>query len=112
MVPFNYRDKNYVNARDRIGTGPWQNAKGTVIARNVQELHSMRSALVKDLQSGAWLTKVTEARDTSNRGWIVFEADLARHRAPAGTERPAAAVAAPPVPLAVQPAAPQASAQR
>jgi hypothetical protein len=71
-----------------------------------------RSALVKDLQSGAWLTKVTEARDTSNRGWIVFEADLARHRAPAGTERAVAPVAAPPVPLPVQAAAPQASAQR
>jgi len=41
-------DANYVNARDRIGTGPWQNAKGVVIARNVQELHSMRSALVKE----------------------------------------------------------------
>ena len=29
-----------VNARDRIGAGPWQNAKGEVIARNVAELHS------------------------------------------------------------------------
>jgi hypothetical protein len=28
-----------VNARDRIGSGPWQNAKGVVIARNVAELH-------------------------------------------------------------------------
>jgi hypothetical protein len=28
-----------VNARERIGSGPWQNAKGTVIARNVEELH-------------------------------------------------------------------------
>jgi hypothetical protein len=28
-----------VNARDRIGTGPWQNAKGVAIARNVAELH-------------------------------------------------------------------------
>lgn len=28
-----------VNARDRIGTGPWQNAKGAVIANNVDELH-------------------------------------------------------------------------
>jgi hypothetical protein len=28
-----------VNARDRIGPGPWQNAKGVVIARNVAELH-------------------------------------------------------------------------
>ena len=28
-----------VNARDRIGRGPWQNAKGVVIARSVTELH-------------------------------------------------------------------------
>ena len=28
-----------VNARDRIGRGPWQNAKGVVIASNVDELH-------------------------------------------------------------------------
>jgi hypothetical protein len=30
---------NAVNARDRIGNGPWQNAKGVVIAKNVGELH-------------------------------------------------------------------------
>jgi hypothetical protein len=29
-----------VNARDRIGTGPWYNAKGVLIANNVAELHS------------------------------------------------------------------------
>jgi hypothetical protein len=28
-----------VNARDRIGQGPWQNAKGVVIARDLDELH-------------------------------------------------------------------------
>ena len=28
-----------VNARDRIGTGPWYNAKGALIARTVSELH-------------------------------------------------------------------------
>jgi hypothetical protein len=28
-----------VNARDRIGTGPWKNVKGVVIATNVDELH-------------------------------------------------------------------------
>jgi hypothetical protein len=28
-----------VNARDRIGKGPWQNAKGVVVAKNVDELH-------------------------------------------------------------------------
>jgi hypothetical protein len=28
-----------VNARDRIGPGPWQNVKGVVVAKNVAELH-------------------------------------------------------------------------
>src|SRR5262249_6139012 len=28
-----------VNARDRIGKGPWQNAKGVVIATSVDDLH-------------------------------------------------------------------------
>ena len=30
---------NGVNARDRIGKGPWTNAKGVVIAKDVAELH-------------------------------------------------------------------------
>src|SRR5262249_46062381 len=29
------------NARDRIGGGPWYNAKATLIARDVNELHGM-----------------------------------------------------------------------
>src|SRR5256885_578511 len=36
-----------VNARDRIGTGPWQNAKGVTIANNVDELHSDANAINK-----------------------------------------------------------------
>ena len=28
-----------VNARDRIGRGPWRNAKGDVVARDVEHLH-------------------------------------------------------------------------
>ena len=31
--------KPAVNARDRIGKGPWQNAKGVVVAKDVDELH-------------------------------------------------------------------------
>ena len=30
---------NAVNAKDRIGRGPWQNAKGVVVAKDVAELH-------------------------------------------------------------------------
>src|ERR1700738_4077403 len=32
-----------VNARDRIGSGPWQNAKGVVIAKDVGELHGVNN---------------------------------------------------------------------
>ena len=32
--------KPAINARDRIGKGPWQNAKGVAIAKDVAELHS------------------------------------------------------------------------
>lgn len=36
-----------VNARDRIGKGPWRNAKGTVIAKDVADLHSAGNNLTK-----------------------------------------------------------------
>jgi len=36
-----------VNARDRIGSGPWVNAKGVVIAKNPAELHGEASNLNK-----------------------------------------------------------------
>lgn len=36
-----------VNARDRIGTGPWQNALGVVVARSVADLHSDANAMTK-----------------------------------------------------------------
>ena len=34
-----------VNARDRIGTGPWQNFKGEAVAQNVDDLHSVNNKL-------------------------------------------------------------------
>lgn len=41
-------DPNFVNARDRIGPGPWQNAKGVVIAKNIEELHSANNNVTKE----------------------------------------------------------------
>jgi hypothetical protein len=41
-------DPNVVHARDRIGSGPWHNAKGVMIARNVEELHSPRNNVTKE----------------------------------------------------------------
>ncbi|MBM3356176.1 MAG: hypothetical protein FJY54_00400 [Betaproteobacteria bacterium] len=35
--------KPAVHARDRIGKGPWHNAEGRLIARNIQELHGINN---------------------------------------------------------------------
>jgi hypothetical protein len=37
-----------VHARDRVGTGPWYNAKGVLIASNVAELHSDKANINND----------------------------------------------------------------
>jgi len=36
-----------INARDRIGNGPWQNSKGAVIATSVADLHSDNNKISK-----------------------------------------------------------------
>ena len=36
-----------VNAKDRIGAGPWQNAKGQVVAKDVNDLHGANVNLTK-----------------------------------------------------------------
>jgi len=41
-------DQGAVNARDRIGQGPWYNAKGVEVAKNVDDLHSDSNHLTKD----------------------------------------------------------------
>jgi hypothetical protein len=37
-----------VNARDRIGSGPWHNAKGVLIAQSVADLHSDKANIDND----------------------------------------------------------------
>jgi hypothetical protein len=37
--------KPAINARDRIGRGPWQNFKGEVVAQSVDDLHSDNNKL-------------------------------------------------------------------
>ena len=41
-------DPNVVHARDRIGAGPWYNAKGIMVAKDVEDLHSANNNLNKD----------------------------------------------------------------
>ncbi len=40
--------KKAVHARDRIGKGPWMNAKGVVVASSVDDLHSDNNKLSKE----------------------------------------------------------------
>lgn len=47
---------NAVNARDRIGTGPWHNVKGQVVARDLEHLHGDTLELAR---LGNNLTRVT-----------------------------------------------------
>src|SRR5437667_8382203 len=47
-----------VNARDRIGHGPWQNSKGVVVAKDIDELHGANN-LTKQ-------TDLTEKGDVVN----------------------------------------------
>ena len=56
-----------VNARDRIGKGPWQNAKGDVIARDVDALHASGNSLTKQTALTEKGQVVSGRGDTPNR---------------------------------------------
>lgn len=67
-----------VNARDRIGKGPWQNAKGVVVAKDVEDLHSNSSNINKQ-------TALTEKGETvSGRGDSVNMHDVLTGSDPQG----------------------------
>ncbi|MGE5271890.1 MAG: hypothetical protein ACM3JG_19690 [Thiohalocapsa sp.] len=55
-----------VNARDRIGTGPWQNFAGEVVAKNVDELHSDNNKLSMEISLTERGTKVAGRGYTPN----------------------------------------------
>lgn len=56
-----------VNARDRIGKGPWANAKGVVIAKSVDDLHSANNNLTKQTALDEKGNVVNGRGDTPNR---------------------------------------------
>src|SRR4051812_27906484 len=71
-----------VNAKDRIGKGPWQNAKGAVIAKDVAELHGNNN-LTKQ-------TALTEKGDVvKGRGDTPNQHDILTGSQPDGTAFPA-----------------------
>src|SRR6516225_6628333 len=71
-----------INARDRIGRGPWQNAKGVVVAKDLDELHGANQ-LTKQ-------TALTEKSDVVNgRGDTPNRHDALTGTQPDGTAFPA-----------------------
>src|SRR3989442_6785020 len=67
-----------VNARDRIGSGPWKNAKGIIVAKDLAELHGSNN-LSKQ-------TALTEKGDTVNgRGDTANMHDILTGSQPDGT---------------------------
>jgi hypothetical protein len=58
--------KPAVNARDRIGKGPWQNSKGVVVAKDVAELHGANN-LTKQTALSEKGEVINGRGDTPNR---------------------------------------------
>ena len=68
-----------VNARDRIGSGPWYNAKGAIIAWNVADLHGDvqrdRNSINKEFALSEKGTPVNGRGDTPNQHDILTGSD-------------------------------------
>lgn len=65
-----------VNARERIGSGPWYNAKGVMIAESVADLHSEGNNLTKETQLNEKGEVVNGRGDRPNRHDILTGSQL------------------------------------
>jgi hypothetical protein len=65
-----------VNARDRIGRGPWQNPKGVVIATSVEDLHSANNKISKATAINEKGEQVKVRGDTPNMHDMLTGSDL------------------------------------
>jgi hypothetical protein len=98
-----------VHARDRIGRGPWVNAKGVQIAASLSELHSEENLLGRDISLSEKGTAIapgrhdiltgsnvdgtldTDVSDTTCQGWTSHGAGramLGHHNRSGGGQRP------------------------
>jgi len=76
-----------VNARDRIGKGPWKNVKGIVIAKDVADLHSANSNLTKQTALSEKGEVLNGAGDTPNRHDVLTGSQADGTAFPAGEDR-------------------------
>jgi hypothetical protein len=78
---------NAVNAKDRIGKGPWQNAKGVVVAASVADLHSANNKLNKENSLSEKGDVINGRGDTPNRHDILTGSQADGTAFPAGDDR-------------------------
>jgi hypothetical protein len=76
-----------VNARDRIGSGPWYNAKGVQVATSVANLHSDNNALSKANSLNEKGEVVNGRGDTPNRHDILTGTQLDGTAFPPGEDK-------------------------
>jgi hypothetical protein len=99
-----------VHARDRIGRGPWVNANGVLVARDLTDLHAEENAIGADTALSERATRIASGRhdiltgsnpegtlatgapDTTCHGWTSHgdgRAMLGHHNRSGGGQRPA-----------------------
>ena len=76
-----------VNARDRIGRGPWQNAKGEAIAQNVDDLHSANNKITKQTALDEKGQGVNGRGDSPNKHDVLTGSQPDGRAFPAGDDR-------------------------
>jgi hypothetical protein len=76
-----------VNARDRIGTGPWYNSKKVMIAKDAAELHGDKNNLTKETQLTEKGEIVNGRGDTPNRHDILTGSQLDGTAFPPGADK-------------------------
>jgi hypothetical protein len=76
-----------VNARDRIGSGPWKNAKGDVVAKSVDDLHSAGNNLTKQTSLNEKGGVVNGRGDTPNMHDALTGSNAEGRAFPAGEDR-------------------------
>lgn len=67
---------NSINARDRIGSGPWTNANGVVVATDVDDLHSDNNKLSKENSVSEKGDVINGRGDSPNRHDILTGSSL------------------------------------
>src|SRR2546429_6520049 len=76
-----------VNARGRVGSGPWQNAKGAVIAKNLTELNAASNNISKQTALTEKGELVNGRGDTPNMHDILTGSQPDRTAVAAGDDR-------------------------